>query len=64
MQVTARDGESFESLLKRFKAGVAKHGIISEYKRHQSFMSKSQKIRAKVRKAERKRQLKAMRRAA
>jgi ribosomal protein S21 len=43
---------------------VAKHGIISEYKRHQSFMSKSQKLRAKIQRAERKRMLKAARRAA
>lgn len=63
MQVTLRSGESFDQLLKRFRSGVAKHGIISEYKRHQSFMSKSQKLRAKIQRAERKRMLKAARRA-
>ncbi len=50
-----RDGENFESLLKRFRSGVAKHGIISDFKRHQTFMSKAQKARAKLKKAERKR---------
>jgi ribosomal protein S21 len=63
MQVSLRGGESFDSLLKRFRSGVAKHGI-SEFKRHQSFMSKSQKLRAKIQRAERKRMLKAARRAA
>jgi ribosomal protein S21 len=56
MQVLLRDGESFEQLLKRFRAGVARDGIISEFKRHQSFLSKSQRARAKTKKAARKRQ--------
>ncbi|MBI2883079.1 MAG: 30S ribosomal protein S21 [Chloroflexi bacterium] len=55
MRVALRDGESFDSLLRRFKAGVAKHGIISDFKRHQTFMSKGQKARAKEKRAERKR---------
>ena len=60
MQVVLREGESFESLLKRFRAGVARDGIISEYKRHKAFISKSEKARAKARRAERKRMLKAL----
>ncbi len=64
MQVYLRDGESFESLLKRFKSGVAKHGILSEYKRHQSFVSKAERVRAKAKKAERKRAIKAAKSAA
>lgn len=64
MQVTLRQGETFDSLLKRFRSAVAKHGIISDYKRHQSFVSKSQKLRAKIQRAQRKRMLKAARRAA
>ena len=64
MQVSLRTGESFDSLLKRFRSGVAQHGIISEVTRHQSFRSKSQKLRAKSQRAERKRMLKAARRAA
>ncbi len=55
MRVTLRDGENIDSLLRRFKSGVAKHGIIREFKQHQSFMSKSQKARAKEKRAERKR---------
>ncbi len=55
MQVVLRNGESFESLLKRFRVGVSRHGIISEFKRHQTFMSKAQKVRAKEKKAARKR---------
>ncbi len=55
MRVILRDGESFESLLKRFRSGVSKHGIISDFKRHQTFMSKAQKARAKEKKAARKR---------
>ncbi len=64
MQVLLRDGEGFEQLLKRFRASVAKHAIISDFKRHQTYMSKSQKIRAKLQRAERKRLAKLARRAA
>ena len=53
--MSLRAGESFEQLLKRFRAGVAKDGIISEYKRHQAFMSRSQKVRQKIQRAARKR---------
>jgi ribosomal protein S21 len=58
MQVLLREGESFESLLKRFRTGVSRHGIISEFKRHQSYLSKGEKLRAKLQRAERKRQAK------
>ncbi|MBI2941506.1 MAG: 30S ribosomal protein S21 [Chloroflexi bacterium] len=64
MYVSLRQGESFEQLLKRFRAGVAKDGIISEYKRHQSFMSRSQKTRAKIQRAQRKQKAKMARRVA
>jgi len=64
MRVFRRDEESFESLLRRFKAGVARAGIISEFKRHQAFMSKRERDRLKERKATRKRQIKEMRKAA
>ncbi len=56
MQVSLRENESFESLLKRFRTGVSRHGIISEYKRHQSYLSKGERLRAKMQRAERKRQ--------
>jgi ribosomal protein S21 len=55
MQVTLREGESFEGLLKRFRSGFTRQGIISEFKRHQSYLSKGEKLRAKAQRAERKR---------
>ncbi len=63
MQVNLRQGENFESLLKRFRSEVAKGGVISEFKRHQSFMSKGEKLRAKIQRAERKRQARLARQA-
>ncbi len=56
MQVNLREGESFDNLLKRFRAQVTREGVISEFKRHQSFLSKGEKLRAKAQRAERKRQ--------
>ena len=64
MHVALRPGESFEQLLKRFRAGVARDGIISEYKRHTAFMSRSQKVRQKMLRAQRKRAAKLAKRAA
>jgi small subunit ribosomal protein S21 len=64
LQVTPRDGESFESLLRRFKTGVEKEGVLREFRRRQRFVSKSQEERAKAKKAARRHQLKASRRAA
>lgn len=55
MQVVLREGETFEQLLKQFRAAVVRDGIISDYKRHQAYVSKSQLLRAKARRAERKR---------
>ncbi len=51
MRVSLRDGETFDELLRRFRSGVAKYGIISEFKKHQTFMSKAQKDRVKMRRA-------------
>lgn len=64
MQVNLRDGENFESLLKRFRSGVAKQGILSEVRKRQAFMTRSEKQRLKARKAERKRVAKLLKRAA
>jgi ribosomal protein S21 len=61
MQVKLRTGESFESMLRRFKSGVEQTGIIREYKRHQSFMSRGERTRAKAKRALRK-QMRRMRR--
>lgn len=55
LHVRARDGESFEGLLKRFKVGVERDGVLREFRKHQTFMSKSQKARLKAKKAARKR---------
>ena len=64
LYVKLRDGETFESLLKRFRVGVERQGILRDFRRHQAFMSKSQKARLKARKAERKRLTKSARKAA
>ncbi len=63
MQVTARPGEAFDSLLRRFKSGVEREGILGDYKRHQTFMSRGEKARAKLKRAERKRRTRMARRA-
>lgn len=54
MQVRIREGESFESLLRRFKSAVEQGGIIREYKRHQTFLSRAERARAKAKRAQRK----------
>jgi small subunit ribosomal protein S21 len=62
--VVSRPGEAFESLLRRFKSGVEKEGLLGDYKRHQSYMSRGEKTRAKLKRAERKRRSRMRRRAA
>ncbi|MBI2865583.1 MAG: 30S ribosomal protein S21 [Chloroflexi bacterium] len=64
MQVKLHEGEAFESLLKRFRSGVAKHGILRDVRRHESFMSRGEKQRQKARRAQRRRLSKQLRRAA
>jgi small subunit ribosomal protein S21 len=64
VEVTARPGEPFENLLRRFKQGVERGGILGEYKRHQTFMSRGEKARAKMKRAERKRRTRMARRPA
>ena len=54
MQVRLREGESFDSLLRRFKSAVEQGGVIREFKRHQSFMSRAERARAKAKRAQRK----------
>lgn len=54
MQVRMREGESFDSLLRRFKSAVEQGGIIREYKQHQAFMSRGERERVKARRAQRK----------
>ena len=55
MEVIARPGEGIDSLLRRFKQGVERGGILGDYKRHQTFLSRGEKARAKAKRAERKR---------
>lgn len=64
MQVRIREGEDFEGMLKRFRSGVAKQGILSEVRKRQAFMTRSERQRLKARKAERKRLAKQMKQAA
>ena len=53
-QVKARDNESIESLLRRFKKAVETEGIIREYKEKQYFQKPSMKRRLKQKETERK----------
>jgi ribosomal protein S21 len=63
VQVRLREGENFESLLRRFKSGIEHTGVIREYRRHQAFMSRGERARVKARRALRK-QMRRMRQAA
>ncbi len=63
-RVVSRDGESPESLLRRFRKQVTKDGILSTVKKKRFFVSKSEQRRMARRKAvrrERKRQWKEQR---
>jgi ribosomal protein S21 len=62
LEIRARPGEGFDSLLRRFKQGVERGGILGDYKRHQSYMSRGEKARAKAKRAERKRRTRMARR--
>lgn len=55
-QVRLRDGETFDNLMKRFRSQVTREGVICEFKRHQTFLSKGERLRAKALRAQRKRQ--------
>ena len=62
MEITTRPGEPFEALLRRFKQAVERGGVLGDYKRHQTFMSRGEKARAKLKRAERKRRTREARR--
>lgn len=51
VQVTLRDGESQEQLLKRFRSAVQRAGILQDVKRRRYFVSKSEKARLAQRRA-------------
>ncbi len=46
--VKVKDGESFESALRRFKRACEKAGILSEIKRHQHFEKPSERKKKKI----------------
>lgn len=52
--VKLRDGESFESALRRFKRICEQEGILSEIKKHQHFEKPSEKKKKKILAAKRK----------
>jgi small subunit ribosomal protein S21 len=52
-RVVRRNGESPESLLKRFRKKVARDRILSDAKRKRYFVSKSEQKRIALRKAKR-----------
>ncbi len=53
MYVTAREGEPFEELFRRFKRGIEGSGILREYRRKQRFTPNHELRREKIRKAAR-----------
>jgi ribosomal protein S21 len=54
MYVTAREGEPFEELYRRFKRGLEASGILREYRRKQRFKPAHEVRRDKIRAAARK----------
>ena len=54
MYVTAREGESFEELYRRFKRGIETSGLLSEYRKKQRFKPAHEERRDKIRAAARK----------
>ena len=55
MYVTAREGEPFEELYRRFKRGMEASGILREYRRKQRFQPNHELRRQKIQAANRKR---------
>ena len=53
MYVTAREGEPFEELFRRYRRGMEASGIIREYRRKQRFQPAHEARREKIRKAAR-----------
>ena len=58
MAVSAREGESFEELFRRFKRAVEGSGILRDYRRRQRFRPAHEERRDKIRAALRKRRRK------
>jgi ribosomal protein S21 len=55
MHVEPREGESFDQLLRRFKTGIEKSGILREYKRKRYFKTNGELQREKAKAAARRR---------
>lgn len=53
LHVTIQDGESFDTLLSRFRASVARSGILRELKERRFFCSKAERARLAARRAAR-----------
>ena len=53
MYVTAREGEPFEELFRRYRRGMEASGIIREYRRKQRFEPNHELRRRKIAKAAR-----------
>ena len=57
LSVSIREGETQESLLRRFQKMVQVSGILREAKAHRHFLSKREAARLKARKSARRRRL-------
>ena len=55
LKVTIRDGETQESLLKRFQRMVQTEGVLREARAHEFFVSKGDAERIKAKKSARRR---------
>ena len=55
MHVEPREGESFDQMLRRFKTGIDKSGILREYKRKRYFKTNGELQRDKAKAAARRR---------
>ena len=55
-QVLIREGESQDSLLRRFQKVVQTSGILREAKAHRHFLSKGERARLKAQKSTRRKQ--------
>jgi len=55
LEVSVREGESQESLLRRFQKIVQTSGVLREVKAHRHFMSKGAKARFKAQQSARRR---------
>ncbi|MFC1985948.1 30S ribosomal protein S21 [Chloroflexota bacterium] len=55
LEVSIREGESQESLLRRFQKMVQTSGVLREVKTHRHFLSKGEKARLKAKQSARRR---------